>query len=115
MNGDARMNYCYMDALSKFKQVNHKFDLIYIRNPDLIPWNNWEDVFSRALEWTAKDGGSVITLIRENDIKKYNGMLNILDNKFGITPVFSGETGICTKDLRGMFSENHQHTIGIFK
>jgi hypothetical protein len=115
LDGDARMSHCYMGALNQFNQFDRNFDLVYIRNPDLLSQNNWEYIFKRALEWTAKDGGAVATLIRKNDIAKYNRLLNRLDNEFGIIPVFSGETKICTKNKWEIFSENHQHTIGIFK
>jgi hypothetical protein len=113
-HGDAKTSYPFMSALGAFDGFERKFDLTYIRNPDFI--RDWEYVFREALEWTASDGGVMVTLVRENDVRKYQGLLSALKNQFNIEPVFSGETGIsCSKSNLDIFSENFHHTIGIFK
>jgi hypothetical protein len=113
IQGDARMSHCYMDALHAFNGFERNFDLVYIRNPDFVGGRDWSYIFGRALEWTAPDGGVVVTLVRENDVRKYEDILISLKNRSNITPVFSGETGI--GGTQGFFEENFQHTIGIFK
>jgi hypothetical protein len=111
--GDARSDYPFMSSLGLFERFDRRFDLIYIRNPDFVSLESWAHIFCRALEWTASDGGAVVTLVRQTDVKKYETLLDILKQDFSIEPKFSGETGISCGETYP-FNENFQHTIGIF-
>jgi len=86
------------------------YDLTIIRNPDLVNIQNWEGVFMRALEYT-RGQGSVVTIIREGDVQKYERLLSGLKNNFGVKPIISEQTKV-ENDLMPV---NHQHTIGVFK
>jgi len=114
--GDARMDYCYITALSDINGFHRKFDMIYIRNPDLIG-EDWDYVFARAMEYVEKDGGVAVTLIRKYDTKKYGGLLDRLKSKFNMEPVFSSKTGISLDEGKyaEVYNEDFHHTIGIFK
>lgn len=113
IEGDARLSYCYMSAFSAFDRLDRKFDFVYIRNPDLLGYADWDHIFARALEWTDPDGGVVATLIRNTDVRKYESLLQTLKGEFGIEPCFSGETGV--ESDPNSFCDNHQHTLGVFK
>jgi len=113
LQGDAKMSYCYMAALGAFDRFDRRFDLVYIRNPDLCNCPEWALVFVRALEWTTSEGGVAVTLIRQTDVDKFRGLLGILKDQFDIVPIFSGETHICPESEHNL--SNDQHTIGVFK
>lgn len=115
MQGNAKMNFCYAKTLAEFDRCNDKFDLIYIRNPDLYAAGEWEDIFTKALEWTNPRGGVTITLIREEDRRKFKGLLEKLKDQFNIEPVFAGETNMSINPNPNSSVENFQHTMGVFK
>jgi hypothetical protein len=110
-HGDARTPFPFMKALHALNK--DKFDLVYIRNPDLFDVSDWGSIFYRAFEWTASSG-ALVTLIRSGDVRKYATLLDHLKENFSIEPVFSGETGI--RDSRiDISEEDSHHTVGVFK
>jgi hypothetical protein len=64
----------------------------------------------RAMEFTRRQG-SVVTIIKEEDVRKYEGLLRGLKSKYGIEPIISEKTMV-ENDLT---RSNFHHTIGVFK
>ncbi len=111
--GDALQDFTWVLPFMGSEENIPKYDLTIIRNPDLINLEKWRTIFRKALQYT-REQGSVVTLIRETDVEKYEQLLKGLKKGFGIEPTISEETKI-ENDLRSNNSENYHHTIGIFK
>jgi len=110
--GNAITNYPYEKTLAELNQGKRRFDLVYIRNPDFIRNMDWAYVFKKALEWTTSKGGVVVTLVRREDVRKYQNLLTLLQG-LDVTPVFSGETGI--PSFEHLPDDDFHNTMGVFK
>ena len=76
--GDASKELMWENA--KKKLGIKKFDLVYIRFPDLFERNNWEEVLNKSLDNITKDG-AVFMLIRKADLTKLNRFLKNIKHK----------------------------------
>ncbi len=111
IEGDASYCNLWLDSLNKMKIKNFSYDLVSIRNPDLVNIDNWTKVYLKSLEYLEPKEGALITLIREEDVERYEKVEKNIKKISGIEPVLYGETGVEYKDAW----INPQHTIGIFK
>jgi len=86
------------------------YDLSYIRNPDLLDITLWAKVFLQAVEMTAPTG-VVVTLIRLDDVTKFDKLCNRLEDDYQIVPALVTETkmNIDNDPLR------QHHLLAVFK
>jgi hypothetical protein len=115
MRGDAALEFTWAAPFLEMEEEFRKYDISFVRNPDLVDTGNWGNVFSRALEYTRPEG-ALVTIVREYDAQRYSNLLKFL-GEFDIQPVYSGLTGIINdRPERALLgSNNFHHTIGIFK
>ncbi len=113
MDGDARKDYIWQMPFHQSGRMKERYDLTYIRNPSLMPMDDWVDIFMNALMWTDKNG-AVVTLVQDKDLDTYDYFLDILKKKC-VKPVFSGEAHEGVElNYPHPIVDTH-HTIGIFK
>lgn len=112
--GDARQDPTWAFSLNELCQDREKYDLAYIRNPELFSSTIRDHVlmFARALTWTSTQG-AVVTMIRETDSNNYEIFLRELQQATGVKPVFSEKIDLAgIKSLHGRMFHGE---IGIFK
>lgn len=102
--GDASNSLMWDTAKNKLNIT--KFDLVYIRYPDLFETSNWEQVLELSLKNITKQG-AVFMLIREVDLEKLNRFLKNIKHK----PVIKKKTNI---SFFGKQSSIY-HTVLVFK
>jgi hypothetical protein len=107
--GDATQEFTWAMPFMDSGSETMDYDLVYIRNPDLINLNEWGIIYYRAIQFV-KESGVVVTLIRESDVHKYESVLNYLSGH-DIKPVFSDETNIGLENS----SEDFHYLLGVFK
>lgn len=111
-NGDAAQPFVWEKSLSEMNSKNPGYDLVYIRNPDLIDIREHAYMFGRSIS-NLSDNGLLVTLVRKDDQREYENLLDYIYEKGKIEPLYSGPTGI---DFDGSSClHNPYHTIGVFR
>ncbi len=103
-SGDASKELTWRAATLKLN--TKKFDLVYMRFPDLFKSNNWESALDYSLKYLTKNG-RVFMLVRKVDLKKLERFLNTIKHK----PILKKKTGI---KFLGRQSSIY-HTVVVFR
>ena len=102
--GDASKEFMWQ--LANQELGTKKYDLVYIRFPDLFKVNNWENVLELSLKYLTKDG-RIFMMMRKVDLRKLDRFLNSVEYK----PVLKKKTGVT---FFGRQSSIY-HTVVVFR
>lgn len=96
--GDARDSFTWFKPLVDLGFEDRlSYDLAYIRNPDLYDVRDWGAVFAQAVERTCETG-VVATLVRRDDIHRFDRLTKHLKSQYDLDPLLVTETGMNLED-----------------
>ena len=110
IEGNAIYEMLWTQSLFKLGLDQVTYDMVYVRNPDLVNHRDWAAVFARSI-CQISPNGIFVTMVRGDDIEDLRGVLDILREVNSFEPVLFQETGI---SVSSDILDQHRYVV-VFK